>query len=766
MKYDVKNYSDTDVLTTTEENDITLDKDSASLIFQMFSKNIYSNPIGSIVREITSNCFDSHVEANVNTPVVIRKDLDSLTNTHYISFIDYGIGMSPERIKNIFSVMFSSTKRMDNTQIGAFGLGSKVPLAYKRSTGFGAGEYDNSYFVITKYNNLEYTYQIYEGKNGPRITLLNTSLTTDHNGTEVRIPVLERDMQSFSKEMVRQLYYFENIVFEGFDDDYHYGETLMNEYQIIRGKSFLFRGNEYQDYIHICLGRVAYPIDYNILGLSSSDYRLPIALRLEVGDIGVTVSRESLDYSESTIKMLKKKLEIAKKEVFELLIKQYDNIVTLEDYFKFKSGFGKLNFSNGSSINLSNLIKQSDVDFSNFKYQFMKMPNDKQLFHFFFDTNTYGKKPNRSRYSSTYVFDGGYEALEKNTNLLYIEDVFTRKVVKQAYLKSLHSMYHIIKKRNICDNIMRQEIAELFNVHIADVVDANGKPVTFVQELLDMQEEYFDIVRNHASDYDNVEVPETFVISRKQRNIMTKELRNTTIPVKFMGSRTKYRVKLEMLFDYKCPIFYGNQEDEMKLHRAHQLFCNLFDDNIPVTYYNEYNGNKFENRRSGNYKKSIMFIMLAEGNLKYMKYCKKAYKVDQFFNKILYRKTDVIMQYFQTYGIIEKYNMVDSLYKEKRFVEIDKTWGRKIIDLKTSIEAIPVESRNTDIGKLKYILSNFFNLTDVKQTPEQLKLLKQIDEIMLLQDINNGILKYIDMPYDFNRADKELINILKKIMVL
>ena len=73
MKYDVNTYSEAEVQSTTVDRDITISKDSTSMVFQIFTRNMYSNPIGSIVREITSNCFDSHVEAKVNAPVVIRK---------------------------------------------------------------------------------------------------------------------------------------------------------------------------------------------------------------------------------------------------------------------------------------------------------------------------------------------------------------------------------------------------------------------------------------------------------------------------------------------------------------------------------------------------------------------------------------------------------------------------------------------------------------------------------------------------------------------
>ena len=185
--------------------------------------------------------------------------------------------------------------------------------------------------------------------------------------------------------MVRQLYYFEDIIFEGFENT-RYGDTLLNEYQIIHGKTFLYRGTEYSSTMHVCLGRVAYPIDYDVLGLNSRNYYIPVAVKLEVGEINVTASREQLDYSEHTIKVLKKKLDEVKAEITQLLIKQYENIVTLKDYFQFENEFGELRFPNGMTLPVTSLINQKDVDLSNFKYSFMKMPNNRQLFSFFFES--------------------------------------------------------------------------------------------------------------------------------------------------------------------------------------------------------------------------------------------------------------------------------------------------------------------------------------------------------------------------------------------
>ena len=775
MKYDVNTYSNVEVTSSMGDTNITLAKGSESLIFQIFSKNIYSNPIGSVVREITSNCFDSHVEAGVDLPVIIRKNVDKVTGNKSISFIDYGVGMSPERIKDVFSVMFNSTKRDDNLQIGAFGLGSKTPLAYKRSTGQGEGEYDNSYTIITNYNGFKYTYHIYDGNKCPKITEPSYEITTDRNGTEIQVPVLEKDIESFQKEMIKQLYYFENIVFEGFDYPHAYNKDedgnseivkpLDNDYQIIRGKSFLFRGDKYGSHIHVCLGRVAYPIDFDILGLDSDDYSLPIALKLKVGDINVIASRENIDYSEVTIKILKKKLEEAKEEISKLINKQYKSIKTLEQYFSVKHDFGKLIFSNGASLYVGDLIKQKDIDFSNFKYQFMKMPNDRQLFKFFFDAQTYGKKPRKSRWrSNDNEFEGGYKSLKSRSNLVYVDGEFKRKIIKQAYLKEEYETYYIIKKRDINSNWIRKDIADLFNVHIDSVENDEGTTTDFVQSLIEMQEEYFEIVRKHTKNYDTLEVPEDFVASRKRGAGITLELRKLTIPVKFVGGYSKDRVKLSVLFDYKMPIFYGTANDYYLLINAMRLYSVLFDNDSIVTHC-DYNENMQTGRNGGNkYKKSITFIQLAVNNVKYMKHCKKAKHVSQFFLTMLPRKEAKVMQYFQTNIIIEKYKALRDFYTNGFINRVNDKWGKKADAIKVFVNAIPENIKDSGIKHHKSLLEQYFKLSDIKQTKEQLKIIRMIKKIEQLEENNNKTLGYFNIPYKAEQMEDELITLLELAM--
>jgi hypothetical protein len=777
MKYDVSQVSNVEIETTTLEEDMVLSADSTGIIFQMFSKNIYSNAIGSIVRELTSNCFDSHVEAGTDFPVVIRKNFDKLTQEYSVSFIDFGVGMSPERIDKVYRRYFTSTKRGDNEQIGCFGLGSKTGLAYKRITGHGADEYDNSYQVVTVFNGMKYSYLVYEGQNKfPKITEQHHEPTKECNGTEIRVPALANDISKFEKEMVRQLYYFENVVFEGFDEVLSDGTVvksdLTNEYQIVRGKNFLFRGTQYSDYMHICLGKVAYPIDYEILGINRSDFRIPIALRLEIGDINVNVSREAVDYSEATIKMLLKKLDLAKEEIKQLLTKQYLDVKTLEDYFSVKADFGKLRFSNDEVINVGSLINKKDVEFTNFKYNgLILMPDDKNLFKFFFESKLYGKKPTESgrrrrrKYTSlepiSPYFEGGYDDLIKNNaNVFYCEGEFTRKVMKQAYLKSIYGTFFIITKEELLMAV-RRDIADLFSVALDTLTDDKGQLLPFVKTLFEMQEDYFDIVRKHSQNYDDVVVPDSFVITRK-REAITKEMRNTTIPLRLIneyGNAYPNRVKLDQLFDFTQPIYYGTKEQESTLKGAVQIFKILFNSDMIVGDYDGY-----KHTFTHGSKKKIMFLMLSETNSKYMEFCKDARPISTIYNTLFYRKVDAVSNYFQTYPLIEQFNEIPSLYRHVKFENINKKFFEKVKAVTDFMSTL--KYKNSNLGHYKYELNKYFKTDGVDLSPEQKKFQKTMTEISKSHEKNSEVLRFISTPYrPTDTMEDKLVEILKKVMV-
>ena len=790
MKTNFTELNTQETQSTTVEKKMKLSANAQTMVFKIFTKSVYSNPIGTIVREITSNCFDSHVEAKVDSPVIIRLTEDKITNTKYINFIDYGVGMSPDRMENVFGVYFETTKSCDNEQIGGFGIGGKTPLAYKRSTGFGEGEYDNSYNIITYFDGVRYEYLIYEGKDCPIFNLVSETPTTERNGTEVRVPVLDKDLGNFKREMVRQLYYFENVIFENLVDDEESmtgtEETLTNEFTIVRGKNFLFRGSEYENKMHVCLGRVAYPINYETLGLDYSLYKFPVALRLEVGDIDVIISREALDYNETTIKMLKKKLEAAKKEIIEMLVKQYDDIQTLEDYFKVKTRFGILEMPNGESFSIGDVVKMKDVNFSNFKYNFMKMPNDKQLFRFFFENKLYGKKLRRRsswRYddgTEDNGFEGSYETLmQRNANLYYNEGEFVRKIVKQAWLKQLHTTYFVLSKNDIVDRMNFKLISDLFNVQ-DDIImidkttgtagtaildkDGNVQPTLFMQELLALQYEYYEILTRQCKDYNTVIVPQDFIDGRKANaKKLSAEFKNTSIPVKVVGGRRgKRRVKLSALFELNVPIFYGIKDDEYNLKNAKHLFEILYGNNLVITEYDTYS-DKFH--MGG--KKGILFIEICKGNVKYMKFCKNAKPISRFNSTYLHRKEKAILEYFQAKNFTEKFYQLQELYRIPQFAKVSPAWADKIAKIQKFVDKTAI-GEERDWNYYKTTLMTHYPIDKVVISKEQQEFISTIDEVKEMQDLNKDILRFVKMPYsldDESDAPKEFWDMLKRILV-
>src|SRR5688572_11598686 len=103
------------------------------LLFQMLRTNLYSDIHGSIIREVVSNVVDSHTEAGKKQAVGEVEWIDEnrlLGVDNQLIIRDFGVGLSPERMRTIYGNYLSSTKRDDNDSIGGFGLGSKVPFAY------------------------------------------------------------------------------------------------------------------------------------------------------------------------------------------------------------------------------------------------------------------------------------------------------------------------------------------------------------------------------------------------------------------------------------------------------------------------------------------------------------------------------------------------------------------------------------------------------------------------------------------------------------
>ena len=166
-----------------------------SVIFGILREKLYSNAIRTICQEIMSNGRDAHreigkVDADGNElPIIV-----TLPNSFepFFKVQDFGPGISPDRMENIFIAFGSSTKRNDNVQTGGFGLGAKSPFAYSDTFSVITNTPENDKMIKRSY-----TAYIDETQKG-KMALVNEMETNETlSGTTIIIPVKPEDHQDF-----------------------------------------------------------------------------------------------------------------------------------------------------------------------------------------------------------------------------------------------------------------------------------------------------------------------------------------------------------------------------------------------------------------------------------------------------------------------------------------------------------------------------------------------------------------------------------------
>ena len=290
---------------TQESIGMSLDLDSAQILMQMLSKNLYSDDIGSAIRDCASNALDSHRRAGVDTPIVVSLKSSDAYNYEFC-VEDFGIGLDADDVRNIISKYGKSTKRNSATELGMMGLGFKAPLAYS-----------SSFYFVCRKDGMERKYMMYEGEDTNTIDLLYEAETTERNGVKIIIPVKYSDKYNFQRKIKEQLCYFESVYFDVPDD-----VSITNDFVISRHEHFQFSEMSTDRNLHICLDNVYYPLDFDKLGIPRIEF--PIALRFSLSDgLFPTPNRESLRYTQEAKAIIMKKFA----DVADYYITKYNESV-------------------------------------------------------------------------------------------------------------------------------------------------------------------------------------------------------------------------------------------------------------------------------------------------------------------------------------------------------------------------------------------------------------------------------------------------------
>lgn len=281
-----------------EELTFGVREEDMGLILEILRSKMYSNPIGSVCREISCNARDANREVGKATlPIEIKiEDSPWLGGDLAISFKDAGPGISPDRIANVFVNYGASTKRNDNTQTGGFGLGAKTPFSYA-----------DSFVIITVVDGIEYVYAaaIEEGRRG-KLFMLNKQETTEANGTSVVIPIKsDYDRRTFELEVYNSTIQWDVVPkYVGFNSEVPKVETLYAEekYRIVKGAN--------KEQVALLIDGIYYPFDSHQLDEITGQHfyhgrdGYTILLEFKIGELTVSANRENVQYDKQTIAKL------------------------------------------------------------------------------------------------------------------------------------------------------------------------------------------------------------------------------------------------------------------------------------------------------------------------------------------------------------------------------------------------------------------------------------------------------------------------------
>ncbi len=311
-----------------------VDMSSMHIIYDILRNKLYKNPIGSIGREIASNCRDVHrvIKQTRRFEIQIVKENDSLfiMNGNQIIFRDYGTGLSPDTIENIYMLYGATTKRDSNDLTGGFGLGAKTPFSYT-----------DSFIVHTICDEIEYIYSIYidETKEGRADLLMEDFAFGKENMTEVVVPILKgEDIDTFEKGiMIATAFWKEEEVptFIGFTRPrFQFREKKFANQLPKKLDYHIYLNDDYKPFfetnVSAIIDGIYYPVDTALLGMLNGNLKLSVCLPFENGELTVSASRESLQYDDATVEIIRNRI----KEVLLELSEQYDtNINLLPDYF-------------------------------------------------------------------------------------------------------------------------------------------------------------------------------------------------------------------------------------------------------------------------------------------------------------------------------------------------------------------------------------------------------------------------------------------------
>lgn len=287
MRSDTPDYEITSTVRPAHSVAMSIDMESLGDLFDVLS-GLYSDQEMAVLRELSTNARDSHIEAGVTRPIEIT--LPSQWEPNLV-IQDFGLGMSRDEIATTYSKYGASTKRDSDDYNGTLGLGSKSPLTYTPQFTF-----------IGIKDGVKTTVSVSKSETVPVMKIMSETPTDEGNGVKIVVPA--KSYHRFP-EKAEQLFRFwdpETVLINGEKPERVSGLQVTDDIIVTQETG----GANY-----IVMAGVPYPASFahSLVG----DHA--IVAYVPTGNVSFVPSREALKMTEKTRKAIASILAEYEREV-------------------------------------------------------------------------------------------------------------------------------------------------------------------------------------------------------------------------------------------------------------------------------------------------------------------------------------------------------------------------------------------------------------------------------------------------------------------
>lgn len=292
----IQMYDDVVMQGAEASQDYSVDPEDMPMLFHVLRNSLYADKISSVIREYVSNAWDEHRECgkgDVSVQVTYPTSLEPEFKVR-----DFGRGLSHSEVFARVTKYGRSTKRNSNDVVGMLGLGMKCGFAYS-----------DSFYIVSWHEGVKRTYMaVIENSDGSggrgKLVLVDERESDEPSGLEIRIPVQRKDIYTFCSRANDFLAYVQPlpVVLNG-------GELVSKLAGLEEFPSgWIAPGNAG---LNVLMGCVLYPVTRPF----ERKLRRTMILKAPIGELSVTASRESLEYTDRTTSAVVRLIQSLESEV-------------------------------------------------------------------------------------------------------------------------------------------------------------------------------------------------------------------------------------------------------------------------------------------------------------------------------------------------------------------------------------------------------------------------------------------------------------------